>query len=102
MGQILNCADRWGETPPHGPTAAPGYVRALYHVTARGNVRQDIFLDDEDRRRFLGVLEFVVAHFHLVLHAYCLMNNHFHLLVETPEANLSSAMRQLNGVSARL
>lgn len=74
------------------------YAGALYHSTARGNARQDIFLDDEDRRRFLGVLERVVSRFHLVLHAYCLMSNHFHLLVETPEANLSSAMRQLNGV----
>lgn len=74
------------------------YAGALYHSTARGNARQDIFLDDEDRRRFLGVLERIVSRFHLVLHAYCLMSNHFHLLVETPEANLSAAMRQLNGV----
>lgn len=71
---------------------------ALYHVTAGGNARQDIFLDDEDRQRFLGVLGKVVSRFHLRLHAYCLMDNHFHLVVETPEANLSKAMRQLNGV----
>lgn len=71
---------------------------ALYHVTARGNARQAIFLDDEDRHRFLAVLRQVVSRCHLVLHAYCLMENHFHLLVETPEANLSQAMRQLNGV----
>ena len=71
---------------------------ALYHVTARGNARQAIFLDDQDRRRFLDVLARVVSRFHLVLHAYCLMDNHFHLVVETPEANLSKAMRQLNGV----
>lgn len=71
---------------------------ALYHVTVRGNARQDIFLDDEDRQRFLGVLERAVSRFHLLLHAYCLMNNHFHLVVETPEANLSKAMRQINGV----
>ena len=71
---------------------------ALYHVTARGNARQDIFLTDEDRQRFLGVLAQVVSRFHLLLHAYCLMDNHFHLVVETPEANLSNAMRQLNGV----
>ena len=74
------------------------YPGALYHVTARGNARQDIFLDDEDRRRFLGVLGHVVARFYLRLHAYCLMDNHFHLVVETPKANLSKAMRQLNGV----
>ncbi|MDX2250918.1 MAG: transposase [Nitrospira sp.] len=71
---------------------------ALYHVTARGNARQDIVLDDEDRQRFLGVLAQVVSRFHLLLHAYCLMDNHFHLVVETPEGNLSKAMRQLNGV----
>jgi len=71
---------------------------ALYHVTARGNARQDIFLDDEDRNRFLSVLEQVVSRFHLVVHAYCLMGNHYHLLLETPEGNLSKALRQLNGV----
>ena len=71
---------------------------ALYHLTARGNARQDIFLDDEDRQLFLSVLERVVSRFHLLLHAYCLMDNHYHLVLETPEANLSKAVRQLNGV----
>ena len=63
------------------------YAGALYHVTARGNARQDIFLDDEDRRRFLGVLERVVARFHLVLHAYCLMSNHFHFANSSHKCN---------------
>ncbi len=71
---------------------------ALYHVTARGNAQRDLFLDDEDRERFLSVLDRVVSRFHLLLHAYCLMDNHYHLLLETPEANLSKAMRQINGV----
>lgn len=71
---------------------------ALYHVTARGNARQAIFLDDDDRHRFLEILGRVASRFHLLLHAYCLMDNHFHLVVETPDANLSTAMRQLNGV----
>ena len=71
---------------------------ALYHVTAKGNARQDIFLDDEDREQFLAVLSRVVSRFHLLLHAYCLMDNHFHLVVETPDGNLSNTMRQLNGV----
>jgi REP element-mobilizing transposase RayT len=71
---------------------------ALYHVTTRGNARQDIFLDDPDRDLFLSVLDRVVSRFHLLLHAYCLMDNHYHLLLETPEANLSKALRQLNGV----
>jgi putative transposase len=70
----------------------------LYHVTARGNGRQPLFADDTDRERFLTVLTRVVARYHLVCHAHCLMGNHYHLLLETPEANLSSAMRQLNGV----
>ncbi|MDH5668892.1 MAG: transposase [Nitrospira sp.] len=74
------------------------YPGALYHVTTRGNARQNIFLDDEDRQSFLTVLARVVSRFHLLLHAYCLMDNHFHLLVETPDGNLSKTMRQLNGV----
>ena len=71
---------------------------ALYHVTARGNARQDIFLDDEDRHSFLAVLERVVSRYHPLLHAYCMMGNHFHLVLETPEGNLSPIMRQLNGI----
>lgn len=70
----------------------------LYHVTARGNGREPIFADDTDRERFLIVLTRVVARYHLLCHAHCLMGNHYHLLLETPDANLSSAMRQLNGV----
>jgi putative transposase len=70
----------------------------LYHVTARGNGRLDIYIDDSDRELFLAVLASVVARYHVLCHAYCLMGNHYHLLLETPEANLSRAMRQLNGV----
>jgi REP element-mobilizing transposase RayT len=72
---------------------------ALYHVTSRGNARQNIFLDDEDRQLFLSVLARVVSRFHVVVHAYCLMDNHYHLMVETPEANLSKALRQPATVS---
>ncbi|MEO8628518.1 MAG: transposase [Betaproteobacteria bacterium] len=71
---------------------------AVYHITARGNARQAIYLDDEDADNFLRVLGKVVSRFDLLLHAYCLMDNHYHLLVETPNANLSRALRQLNGV----
>ena len=70
---------------------------ALYHVTARGNAKQDIFLTDRDRTRFLYWLKEVVLMHGLVLYAYCLMDNHYHLLLETPNANLSKAMRDLNG-----
>ena len=58
---------------------------ALYHLTARGNAQQDIFLVDEDRQRLLSVLERVVSRLHLLLHAYCLMDNHNHLVLETPD-----------------
>ena len=71
---------------------------AVYHVTARGNARMKIFEDDADRGEFLSVLEQVVTRFKWLLHAYCLMGNHYHLMIETPEANLSAGMRQLNGI----
>ena len=71
---------------------------ALYHVTSRGDGREAIFLADGDRKLFLDVFAGVSERFNWVLHAYCLMTNHYHLLVETPDANLSKGMRQLNGV----
>lgn len=71
---------------------------ALYHVTARGNRREAIYVDDTDRERFLAVLGGVVNDFNWVCHAWCLMTNHYHLLIETPDGNLSKGMRQLNGV----
>lgn len=70
---------------------------ALYHVTSRGNARQPIFLDDVDREGFIWRLGEVVQEHRWLCHAYCLMTNHFHLLIETPEANLSRGMRRLNG-----
>lgn len=69
-----------------------------YHVTARGNERKAVFRDEEDRRRFLDRVAEWVERFGVVLHAYVLMDNHYHLLVGTPQANLSSAMQWL-GVS---
>ena len=69
-----------------------------YHVTARGNERRRIFADDKDRGRFVELLAEWVERFGLRLHAYVLMDNHYHLLVETPHANLSQAMQWL-GVS---
>jgi REP element-mobilizing transposase RayT len=74
------------------------YPGAIYHITARGNARQTIYLDDEDRRRFLDVLSKATTRFELRIYAYCLMDNHYHLLLETPRGNLSQALRQLNGV----
>jgi len=74
------------------------YDGALYHVTSRGNEQKPIFRHDADRRLFLDTLAQVAERFHWLCHAYCLMNNHYHLLIETPDGNLSKGMRQLNGV----
>ncbi len=74
------------------------FAGALYHVTARGDGREDIYRGDGDRRLFLDVLDGVQGRFNWTLHAYCLMTNHYHLLVETPDANLAKGMRGLNGV----
>ena len=60
------------------------YPGAVYYVTARGNAGQEIFLNDEDREAFLETLSTVVERFHWIVHAYCLMRNHYHLLIETP------------------
>ena len=70
---------------------------AVYHVTARGDGRQAIFRDDADRESFLAILGNAVSLRKWVCHAYCLMGNHYHLVIETPEANLSRGMRSLNG-----
>lgn len=71
---------------------------AFYHVTSRGNGGDDIYRDDEDRESWLSTLAEVCRRFSWVCHAYCQMTNHYHVLVETPQANLSIGMRQLNGV----
>ena len=77
------------------------YPGAIYHVTTLGNARQRVFLDGRDRRAFLNLLGTVVSEYNCVLYAYCLMGTHYHLLVETPDANVSGAMRQLNGLYTR-
>jgi putative transposase len=77
---------------------APG---AMYHVTTRGNRKQEIYTDTHDRLRFLQLVQDVVDLLGWVCHAYCLMTNHYHLLVETPEADISRGMHRLNGVYAK-
>ncbi len=71
---------------------------ALYHVTSRGDRREDIYDADNDRESFLAILDNVCDTYNWVCHAYCLMSNHYHLLIETPDGNLTRGMRQLNGV----
>jgi len=74
------------------------YEGAVYHVTSRGNAKSEIYLGDEDRGLFLDVLQYVVERFSWKCHAYCLMSNHYHLMIETPQPNLSRGMSQLNGM----
>ncbi|MEY2680534.1 MAG: hypothetical protein RL661_765 [Pseudomonadota bacterium] len=71
---------------------------ALYHVTSRGDGREAIYLDDDDKILFLSVLAKAVRGFNWAIHAYCLMDNHYHLLIETADGNLARGMRQLNGI----
>lgn len=73
----------------------------VYHVIARGNERAPIYRDDADRFRFLRTLALVVDRFGWLCHAYCLMGNHYHLVVETPRPNLPTGMQQLNGPYAQ-
>lgn len=77
------------------------YPGAVYHITARGNERRTIFFSDKDRYLFLRTLAETVCEFRVICHAWVLMGNHYHLLLETPEPNLSRAIRYLNGVYAQ-
>lgn len=72
------------------------YPGAVYHVTCRGNERKNIFKGDYDRKMFLYFLERSLITYTVKLYSYVLMNNHFHLLVETPLSNLAEFMRQFN------
>jgi putative transposase len=74
---------------------------AIYHVMSRGNAKMAIYHDDVDRLRFLAILEGVLEQYRVECHAYCLMSNHYHMVLRTLDANLSSAIRQLNGVYAQ-
>lgn len=74
------------------------YEGAIYHITSRGNARANIFLADDDRNLFLEILSTVVSRNGWLCHAYCLMSNHYHLLIETPSPSLSRGMQLLNGI----
>ena len=73
------------------------YEGAVYHVTVRGNSGQQIYERDQDRDKFLSLLAREIAQQRWLCHAYCLLGTHYHVLLETPEANLSRGMRRLNG-----
>ena len=71
---------------------------AVYHVTSRGDRREPIFEDDADRQAFVGIVALALNRFDACALAYCLMGNHYHLVLHTRLANLSALMRRINGV----
>lgn len=73
------------------------YAGALYHITSRGNERKKIFLNDADRKKILGILEDYHDRYGILIHSYVLMDNHYHLILETPKGNLLKVMHGLNG-----
>ncbi|MCX5666728.1 MAG: transposase [Candidatus Omnitrophica bacterium] len=72
------------------------YPGAFYHIIQRGNEKKDIFLSDQDRMKFYGYLAILHTRYKVNIHTYCLMKNHYHLIIETENANLASAMHYLN------
>lgn len=80
----------------------PQFAGAIYHLTARGNRRLPIYVTDGDRETFFAVLDRVVRRYRWQCHSYCLMDNHYHLLVRTPQPNISIGMCLLNGLYSRL
>ncbi|PCI00037.1 MAG: hypothetical protein COB79_06265, partial [Zetaproteobacteria bacterium] len=78
------------------------FENAFYHVMNRGRARQLIFHDEEYYLAFVDLLKVVHERFGCIIHAYCLMGNHYHLLIETPGANLSRVMRHINGVYTQI
>ena len=74
------------------------YENACYHVMNRGRSRQDIFHEEKDYQSFLNTLAEAHKRFGLQIQSYCLMQNHYHLLIKTPEGNLGRAMRHINGL----
>ncbi|MFC1825734.1 transposase [Thermodesulfobacteriota bacterium] len=74
------------------------YPDAWYHVMNRGRRGDEVFSEDKDYVAFIDLLKEIVEDYNVKVSAYCLMSNHYHLLVQTPDSNLSRAMRHLNGV----
>ncbi len=84
-----------GAMPRRPRVLFPG---AVYHVTARGDRQEPIFVDDADRHLLLSIVGDGMARFGVLAYAYCLMGNHYHFIVCTPQANLPPLMRHVNGV----
>ncbi|MDF1584142.1 MAG: transposase [Methyloprofundus sp.] len=77
------------------------FPNALYHLTCRGDRSEDLYEDAEDRVTFLSILGKIVTEYNWFCHGYCLMSNHYHLIIETLDSKLSKGRRQLNGVYAQ-
>lgn len=73
------------------------YAGAYYHITSRGNERKNIFKTNKDRDKFLSYLKSAYLKYGAVIHVFCLMNNHYHIFMETPRGNLSKIMLHING-----
>jgi len=72
------------------------FENAVYHIIARGNRKEKIFYSDEDKRLFQKKMNKTFQKYSLICYAYCLLDNHYHLFLKTPKANLSKAMHYLN------
>ena len=70
---------------------------AFYHITSRGNEQKVVFKSKRDREKFLEYLESATRRYAALIHAYCMMDNHYHLMLETPSGNLPEIMRHING-----
>ena len=92
-----------GNNPPQGLETMARQLRiqfegTLYHIISRGNEKMMIFFDEADRIKYLNILSTTVERFNWLCHVYCLMGNHYHLMIETPDANLAKGMKFLNQV----
>jgi REP element-mobilizing transposase RayT len=71
------------------------YPGAFYHITSRGNELKDVFKSQKDREKFLSYFDSATLRYGAVIHVYCMMSNHYHILMETPEGNLSQIMHHI-------
>ena len=76
------------------------FKNALYHVIHRGCHNKNIFFNERDYLKFLDILDYIINKYHILVKGYCLLGNHYHLIIQTPHANLSEAMRLLNSAYA--
>jgi REP element-mobilizing transposase RayT len=100
--RIQTIFSRWGKQISNKGSRMARALRitfpgAFNHITSRGNERKAVFKSIRDREKFLEYLESATQRYDALIHAYCMMDNHYHLLLETPSGNLSQIMRHING-----